>query len=154
MQKITTFLTFDSQAEEAARLYTSLFPGSQITSITPYPAGTPRPAGSAMVVQFELSGQPYIAMNGGPHFGFSAGISLCVNCESQAEVDKVWATLTADGGEEGQCGWLTDKFGVSWQVVPTALPRLMSSPDREKAGRVAAALMQMRKIDLNVLEAV
>ena len=110
------------------------------------------PAGSVMVVEFQLAGQQYIALNGGPSFSFSGGISLCVNCETQAEVDELWKKLTADGGEEGQCGWLKDKFGVSWQIVPTALSRLMSSPDAEKANQATAALMQMHKIDIAALE--
>lgn len=152
MQKITTFLTFNDQAEAAATLYTSLFKDSGITKTVRYPAGTPMPAGSVMVVEFQLAGQQYIALNGGPSFAFSDGVSLCVNCETQSEVDELWKKLITDGGQPGQCGWLKDKFGVSWQIVPAALSRLMSSPDAAKANRVTAALMQMQKIDTAVLE--
>ncbi len=146
MQKITTFLTFNHQAEEAARFYTSIFKNSSVTGVTPGPDG------SVMSVTFEIDGQEFYALNGGPHFNFSEGISLFVSCEGQAEVDELWGKLTADGGEESMCGWLKDKFGVSWQIIPTALGRLLGDPNPEKAQRAMQAMLQMRKIDIAVLE--
>ena len=144
-QKITTFLTFNDQALQAAEYYTSTFKGSKITS------KTPGPGGSVMSVSFELEGQPFIALNGGPSFSFSDGISLFVSCETQGEVDELWAKLTA-GGKESQCGWLKDRFGVSWQIIPTALPRLMSSSVPGAAGRVIQAMLKMQKIDIAELQ--
>jgi predicted 3-demethylubiquinone-9 3-methyltransferase (glyoxalase superfamily) len=142
-QKITTFLTFDDRAEDAAKLYTSLFERSKITS------SSPGPGGKVMSVSFELDGQSYIALNGGPSFSFANGISLFVSCETQAEVDHFWNGLTADGGSEDRCGWLKDKFGVSWQIIPTALPRGLSGPN---AGAVVQAMLGMKKLDVAALE--
>jgi predicted 3-demethylubiquinone-9 3-methyltransferase (glyoxalase superfamily) len=142
-QKITTFLTFDERAEDAAKLYTSLFERSKITS------SSPGPGGKVMSVSFELDGQSYIALNGGPSFAFANGISLFVSCETQAEVDHFWNGLTADGGSEGRCGWLKDKFGVSWQIIPTALPRGLNGPN---AGAVVQAMLGMKKLDVAALE--
>src|SRR5215207_8887059 len=150
MQKITTFLWFDTQAEEAARFYTSLFSNSEIKSVSRYPAEgeevTGKPAGAVMTVTFELDGQEFIALNGGPQFKFTEAISLLVNCDTQQELDELWSKLSA-GGEEGQCGWLKDKFGLSWQVVTTNLGKLMSDPDPARSQRVMNALMQMKKLD-------
>lgn len=146
MQKITTFLTFNDQAEEAANFYTSVFKNASVTSVTPGPDG------KAMSATFQIDGEEFYALNGGPHFNFSEGISLFVSCEGQEEVDYFWEKLTADGGEESMCGWLKDKFGVSWQIIPTALGRLFSDPDPVKAGRAMQAMLQMRKIDIAGLE--
>lgn len=145
-KKITTFLTFNDQALQAAEYYTSTFKSSKITSTMPGPGG------SVMAVNFELEGQEFMALNGGPSFSFSDGISLFVSCETQAEVDELWAKLTA-GGSENQCGWLKDRFGVSWQIIPTALPRLMSSPVPGAAGRVVQAMLKMQKIEIAALQA-
>lgn len=142
MQKIVPFLWFDDQAEEAANYYVSILPDSKITGITPGPNG------KTLVVTFQLAGQEFMALNGGPQFTFTEAISLYVNCQSQEEVDSLWATLTADGGEESMCGWLKDKYGLSWQIIPTALVEMFSDPDREKAGRAMQAMLQMRKIDI------
>lgn len=144
-KKITTFLTFKDQALQAAQYYTSTFKNSKITSQTPGPGGT------VMSVTFELEGQEFIALNGGPSFSFSDGISLLVSCETQGEVDELWAKLTA-GGSETQCGWLKDQFGVSWQIIPTALTRLMSSSEPGAAGRVVQAMLQMKKLDIAALQ--
>ena len=151
MQKITTFLTFNDQAEAAVNFYTAVFPGSKINQIVRYSKGAPLPEGTVMTAMFELNGQAFAALNGGPHFTFSNGISLFVNCETQAEVDELWNKLT-EGGEPGPCGWLKDRFGVSWQIIPTALGRLMHDPDPEKSRRVMAAMMQMSKIEIAELE--
>jgi len=150
-KKITTFLTFKDQAEEAAKLYTSIFKNSRITSTSRYGDAAPAPKGSVMSANFEIDGQEFVALNGGPSFSFSEGISLYVDCETQAEVDDLWKKLSA-GGSEGRCGWLTDRFGVSWQVIPRALPKLLSDPDPEKAGRAMNAMLQMSKIDIAKLE--
>src|SRR5579864_1552710 len=131
---ITTFLTYDTQAEEAAKLYTSIFDG-KIKETSRYPAGGPKPEGSVLSVTFELLGQTYIALNGGPTFSFSHGFSLMVQVDTQAEIDRLWAALTANGGKEVQCGWLVDKFGVSWQIVPRRLGTMLSDRDRAKASR-------------------
>lgn len=144
--KITPFLWFDGQAEEAARFYVSLFPNSDITGITPGPTG------AAMVVSFRLAGRPFLALNGGPHFKFNEAISLAIACQSPAEVDDLWEKLSA-GGSKGQCGWLKDKYGLSWQVVPDLLPKLLGDADRAKAGRVMEAMMGMTKIDSQALQA-
>jgi len=152
MQKITPFLWFDSQAEEAANFYTSIFKNSKIGAIARMAEGGPAPAGSVLTVEFELDGVSFVALNGGPHFKFTEAISLQITCETQEEVDSFWNKLTADGGQPGQCGWLKDKFGLSWQVVPTALPRLLKQPDAQKASRVMQAMMQMTKIDIAELE--
>ena len=152
MQKITTFLTFNDQAEAAAKLYTSLFADSQITNVTHYGEGMHMPAGSAMIVEFELAGQKYVAMNGGPHFSFATGISLAASCANQAEIDHLWQGLTANGGEAGDCRWLKDPFGVSWQIVPSNIGQLLNSPEPARTQRKMGALMQMRKIDIAALE--
>jgi predicted 3-demethylubiquinone-9 3-methyltransferase (glyoxalase superfamily) len=150
MQKITTFLTFNNQAEEAVNFYTAIFKNSKITSTNRYPEGIPG-AGSLMTASFELDGQEFIALNGGPTFSFSQGFSLMVSCETQAEIDELWSKLTA-GGKEVACGWLTDKFGVSWQIVPSILGKLMGDKDPAKAGRVGQALMKMTKLDIAALK--
>ncbi|UOQ80386.1 VOC family protein [Hymenobacter sp. 5414T-23] len=146
MQKITTFLTFNDQAEEAATLYTSIFKDSKITRVARLPTG------HAMTVEFELAGQKYIAMNGGPHFSFATGISLAVSCADQAEIDYLWEQLTTNGGEPGQCGWLKDPFGVSWQIIPVNMGNLLRSDDPASAQRKMAAMLQMHKIEIAVLE--
>ena len=153
MQKITPFLWFDNQAEEAMNFYVSIFKNSKVGTISRYGDAGPGPAGSVMVASFELDGMQFTALNGGPHFKFTEAISLYVNCETQDEVDYFWDKLTAGGGQPSQCGWLKDKFGLSWQIVPSALPRLLSDPDRDKANRVMQAMMQMQKIDVAKLEA-
>lgn len=152
MQKITTFLWFDANAEEAANDYTSIFKNSKILSVSRYGDAGPGPKGQAMTVSFQLEGQEFIALNGGPQFKFTEAISLLVNCESQQEIDELWRKLSA-GGEESQCGWLKDKYGLSWQIVPTALFRMLQDRDPEKSRRVMEAMLQMRKIDLPRLEA-
>ena len=151
MQKVTPCLWFDTEGEEAARFYTSVFPNSRIVEISRYGSAGPRPEGTVMTVDFELDGQQFVALNGGPQFTFNEAISFQVSCEDQDEVDAYWSKLS-EGGEEGPCGWLKDKFGVSWQIVPTALPRLLSDPDREKAQRVMASMLQMQKIEIDELE--
>ncbi len=151
MPTITTFLTFDDQAEEAVEFYTSIFDNSRITNTTRYGEAGPGPAGSVMTATFELEGQPFVTLNGGPSFSFSQGISLLVTCETQDEVDEYWEKLSA-GGEKNVCGWLTDKFGVSWQVVPRILGDLMSDPDPEKSKRVMEAMLQMTKIEIDPLQ--
>lgn len=150
MQKITPYLWFEDQAEEAARFYTSIFKNSKIDEISRYGEGGPAPAGSVMLVSFELDGQQFIALNGGPQFQFTEAISFVINCESQEEVDYMWARLT-EGGEESMCGWLKDRYGVSWQVVPTALPELLNAPDPEAQQRVMEVFLKMKKIDLPTL---
>ena len=147
MQKITPFLWFDSNAEEAANFYTSIFKNSKILNVARYGEAGPGPKGSAMTVTFQLDGQQFIALNGGPHYTFSPAISFFVNCETQAEVDEFWNKLSA-GGKEVQCGWLQDKFGVSWQIIPNALMELMSDKDPVKSQRVFKAMLQMTKIDI------
>ena len=150
MTKITPCLWFDSEAEEAARFYVSLFPNSSIGAISRYPDGLPGQAGKVMTVEFTLDGAPFVALNGGPHFKFTEAISYQIYVEDQAELDRYWKALT-DGGEEGPCGWLKDRFGLSWQVVPRKLASWMSNPST--AGRVGAAFMQMKKFDIAALEA-
>ncbi|MDJ1136505.1 VOC family protein [Streptomyces iconiensis] len=152
-QKITNCLWFDNQAEEAANFYITLFDDSRITDITRYGADGPGEPGSVLTVAFELAGQGYVALNGGPQFHFTEAISLQVDCETQAEVDRLWDRLTADGGEESQCGWLKDKYGLSWQIVPRRLIELLKDPDPAKAGAVTRAMLGMRKIDVPTLEA-
>jgi len=151
MQKITTFLWFDNQAEEAAKLYVSLFKNSKVGSISRYGDAGPGPKGSAMMVNFQLDGQEFMALNGGPQFKFTPAISLFVNCETQQEVDELWDKLS-EGGRKDRCGWLTDKYGVSWQIIPTALGKLMGDRDPEKSKRVMKAMLQMDKIDIAALE--
>jgi predicted 3-demethylubiquinone-9 3-methyltransferase (glyoxalase superfamily)/uncharacterized protein YndB with AHSA1/START domain len=152
MQKITPFLWFDNQAEEAANFYVSIFKDATLGKITRYGANMPAPEGSVMTVSFQLFGQEFTALNAGPVFKFNEAISFVVNCGSQEEVDYYWEKLTADGGEESACGWLKDKFGLSWQIVPDVLPSLMANPDPAKAQKAASALMQMRKIDIEKLK--
>lgn len=151
MQKITPFLWFDNQAEEAAKFYVSVFPNSKIKHISYYGDNMPIAKGTAMVVDFDLNGQNFNALNGGPAFTFTPAISFAVNCETQAEVDHLWNNLSANPAAE-QCGWLTDKYGLSWQIVPTILGKLMSDPDPVKANRVAMAMMQMKKLDIAELK--
>jgi predicted 3-demethylubiquinone-9 3-methyltransferase (glyoxalase superfamily) len=151
MPEITPFLWFDTEAEEAANLYTSVFPNSKIIDVTRYGSAGPRAEGTVMTVSFELGGQKFVALNGGPQHKFTEAVSFVVNCKDQEEVDTFWAKLS-EGGEEGPCGWLKDRFGLSWQIVPTALPRLLTDPDAEKAQRVMEAMLQMRKIQIDDLE--
>jgi predicted 3-demethylubiquinone-9 3-methyltransferase (glyoxalase superfamily) len=145
--KITTFLTFDGRAEEAIEFYTSIFDDSRITSTTRYGDAGPGEKGSFMTGTFQLAGQEFMALNGGPSFTFAQGISLFVDCETQDEVDELWERLS-EGGEQGPCGWLTDKFGVSWQIIPQALGELLGDEDAEKSQRVMEAMLQMGKIDI------
>jgi predicted 3-demethylubiquinone-9 3-methyltransferase (glyoxalase superfamily) len=152
IQTITPFLWFDSQAEEAAAFYTSIFRDSKITAVTRYGEGGPGPAGSAMTVAFQLAGQEFVALNGGPHFKFTEAVSFVVNCETQQEVDEYWAKLT-DGGQEVQCGWLKDRYGLSWQIVPKALSRMLQRGDAAGSARMIKALMGMKKLDIAQLEA-
>ena len=147
MQKITPCLWFDDQAEEAAHFYTSIFKNSKITNISRYREGSPGPVGKVMTVSFELNGQEFTALNGGPLFTFSEAVSFVVNCETQEEVDMFWDALCA-GGEESQCGWLKDRYGVSWQIVPNALGELFMSGDVEKSKRVIQVMLQMKKLDI------
>ena len=149
-QKITTFLWFDNNAEEAINLYTSIFKNSKILSVTRNGDGGPGPKGTVLVAAFELDGQQFAALNGGPAFKFTEAISLVVNCETQEEVDYFWEKLSV-GGQKGQCGWLKDKFGLSWQIVPTVLPQLLQHKDPQKAKRVMDAMMKMTKIDIQGL---
>jgi predicted 3-demethylubiquinone-9 3-methyltransferase (glyoxalase superfamily) len=151
MQKLTPCLWFDTEGEEAARFYTSVFPNSKIVDTARYGSAGPRPEGTVMTVSFELDGQKFLALNGGPEFTFNEAISFQVDCKTQEEVDAFWSELS-EGGEEGPCGWLKDKYGVSWQIVPTVLPELLSDPDREKSQRVMAAMLTMRKIEIDALE--
>ena len=154
MQKIHPFLWFDGQAHEAAELYCSLFPNSQILSVVRYPPGSPGGVeGQVMTVEFEVGGQRFTGLNGGPHYKFTEAVSFVIDCEDQAEVDHYWNGLIAGGGTPSQCAWLKDPYGVSWQVVPKALPRLMSDPEPAKAQRVVQAMLQMTKIIVADLEA-
>ena len=152
MQKITPFLWFDSQAEAAANFYVSVFKNSKITCLSHYGEGGPGPKGTVMTVSFELDGQTFVALNGGPKFPFTEAVSFAVNCETQEEIDYYWEKLTADGGEEVQCGWLADKYGLSWQIVPTKIQEWMTDPDPVRLQRVMAAVMQMKKLDLAAME--
>ena len=151
MQKITPWLWFDTEGEEAAKFYTSVFPNSRITEVTRYGSAGPRPEGTVMTVGFELDGQKLVALNGGPEFTFNEAISFQVSCETQDEVDEYWSKLS-EGGEQGPCGWLKDRYGLSWQIIPTALHRLLADPDREKSQRVMSAMLQMKKIEIDELE--
>jgi len=155
MQKITPFLWFDDQAEEAARFYTSLVADSTIKSVSRYGEAAAnaagRPAGSAMVVVFTIAGQEFMALNGGPHFRFTEAVSFVIHCETQAEIDALWAGLAA-GGEEGPCGWLKDRYGLSWQIVPGVLGTMMSDPDAAKSNRVMQAILTMKKLDIEALK--
>ena len=150
--KITPFLWFDNQAEDAAKLYVSIFDDAQILDTTRWGAGAPYPVGGVMSITLQLGGQQIILFNGGPHLQLNAAASLFVNCEDQAEVDRYWNALTADGGTPSRCAWLKDKFGVSWQIVPKALGRLLTDPDPARACRAMQAMMQMSKIDIAELE--
>jgi predicted 3-demethylubiquinone-9 3-methyltransferase (glyoxalase superfamily) len=159
MQKITPFLWFDREAEEASKFYTSIFKNSKIGRILRYGekaakiSSSGRPAGSVLTVELEIEGQKFVALNGGPRFKFNESISFVVNCETQQEVDYFWEKLTANGGEESQCGWLKDKFGLSWQVVPTVLIDMLHDKDSEKSEGVTEAMLQMKKIDIEKLKA-
>src|SRR5215212_9567126 len=146
MKKITPFLWFDTQAEEAMNFYVSIFKNSKVLGVTPGPEGR------AMSVSFALEGQEFIGLNAGPQFKFNEAISFLVNCETQAEVDELWDKLTADGGEESRCGWLKDKYGLSWQIIPTKLGQLLNDPNPQKAGRVMQAMLTMNKIDIKALQ--
>ena len=154
MQKITPFLWFDDKAEEAANFYASIFKNGKVGDITRYSEtaakASGRPAGSVMTVAFQLNGQEFAALNGGPHFQFNEAVSLVVNCETQAEIDEYWEKLS-NGGQGSQCGWLKDKYGLSWQIVPTALGKWLSDPDPEKSARVMGAILKMGKLDVRRL---
>lgn len=152
MSKINPFLWFDTQAEDAARLYVSIFPNSKITKIARNTEAAPGPTGGVLTVEFELDGRTFVALNGGPTYKFTPAVSFSIDCRDQTEVDHYWDRLV-DGGQPVQCGWLTDRFGLSWQVVPEILPRLLSDPDKAKAGRVMAAMMKMVKLDVAALQA-
>jgi predicted 3-demethylubiquinone-9 3-methyltransferase (glyoxalase superfamily) len=152
MQKITPFLWFDSQAEEAMNFYVSIFPNSKIGSVTRYGEEGPGPNGTVMTAAFELDGQEFVALNGGPQFKFTEAVSFVVNCETQEEIDYYWEKLTADGGEEVQCGWLADKYGLSWQVVPTKIREWMQDKDPARSQRVMHAVMQMKKLDMAAMQ--
>jgi predicted 3-demethylubiquinone-9 3-methyltransferase (glyoxalase superfamily) len=151
-QRITNCLWFDGQAEEAANFYVAIFTNSKITAVSRYGDAGPGPKGSVMTVAFELNGQSFVGLNGGPTFKFTEAISMIVNCVTQAEVDFYWERLSADGGKPGQCGWLKDKFGVSWQIVPTALLQMATGKEPEKSQRMMKALMRMTKLDIAALE--
>jgi predicted 3-demethylubiquinone-9 3-methyltransferase (glyoxalase superfamily) len=151
MDGLVTCLWFDTEGEDAAKFYTSIFPNSKLGKVTHYGSAGPRPEGTVMTVGFEVMGQEFVALNGGPEFTFNEAISFQVLCDSQDEVDDYWSKL-GEGGEEGPCGWLKDRFGVAWQVVPKALPRLLEDPDAAKAQRVMSAMLQMKKIDIGELE--
>jgi len=151
MQKITPFLWFDNQAEEAMHFYTSIFRNSRVGKVSRYGDAGPGPKGSVMSATFQLEGQEFMALNGGPHFQFTPAISFFVNCETQAEVDALWEKLS-EGGETQQCGWLKDKFGLSWQIIPSALGRMLGDKDAKKSQRVMKAMLQMTKIDVNGLQ--
>jgi predicted 3-demethylubiquinone-9 3-methyltransferase (glyoxalase superfamily) len=152
MPRIVTNLWFDDQSHEAAEFYCSIFPSSKITEVTHYPEGSDR-AGQVLTVDFELDGVPFTALDGGPDFTFDEAISLVVECKDQAEIDRYWDALTADGGEESMCGWLKDKYGLSWQVIPETWSDLLNDPDPQRYARAFGALMQMRKIDIAAIEA-
>ena len=151
MQKITPFLWYDDKAEEAMNFYVSIFKNSKIGKVSRYGEAGPGPKGTVMVATFQLDGQDFMALNGGPHFKFTEAISLVVDCETQEEVDEFWEKLS-EGGEKSQCGWLKDKYGLSWQVVPTILGELMQDKDPEKSQRVMKAMLQMKKIDIQILK--
>ncbi len=157
MQKITPFLWFDNQAEEAAKFYTTVFKNSKVGRILRYDETSAktagRPAGSVLTIEFEIGGQKFTALNGGPQFKFNESVSFVVNCETQNEVDYFWEKLTAGGGQESECGWLKDKFGLSWQITPTVLIDMLNDKDLNKAERVMKAMMQMQKIEINKLKA-
>ena len=151
MQKITTCLWFDNNAEEAVTFYTSIFKNAKVLEVARYGEAGPGPEGSALTMRFQLEGVEFMALNGGPAFKFTEAISLSVDCKSQAEVDELWGRLS-EGGSEDQCGWLKDKFGLSWQIVPRALPEMLGDPDPEKSKRVMEAMLKIKKIDIKVLQ--
>lgn len=151
-QKITPFLWFDTEAEAAADFYVSIFPNSRVLKVLRYGEAGPGPAGSAMLVVFELDGQEFNALNGGPMYRFNESVSFVINCETQAEVDRMWTALTADGGQPGRCGWLKDRFGLSWQVTPVQIRDTVGGPDPEGARRATEAMMQMDRLDVAELE--
>ena len=151
MQKVLPFLWFDGCAEEAAEFYAGTFDGCRVVDITRYGEGGPAPAGSVLTVSFEIQGQPFVGLNGGPHYQFTPAVSFLVNCQTQDEIDRTWARL-ADGGQPLQCGWITDRFGVTWQIVPEALQGMLFSPDKAASARAMAAMMQMVKLDLPTLQ--
>ncbi|OLC85460.1 MAG: hypothetical protein AUJ08_02660 [Thaumarchaeota archaeon 13_1_40CM_3_50_5] len=152
MQKISPFLWFDDQAEEAVNFYTSIFKNSKILNVTRYGEVGPGPKDSVMTVAFQLEGQEFMALNGGPHFKFTEAISFVVKCKTQEEVDDLWEKLSEGGGEKIQCGWLKDKYGVSWQIVPTILGEMISDPNRAKSQRVMEAMLKMKKIEIEGLK--
>lgn len=152
MPKLTTFLTFNDQAEQAARFYVSLAEGGKIHDVMRMPGGGPASPDRVLSVTFEIFGQRLVAMNGGPSFTFTSGISLFVSCDSQTEIDHLWSQLTAEGGKEVQCGWLVDRFGVSWQIIPAILGQLLGAKDPVQAGRAMQAMMRMKKLDIAALE--
>lgn len=149
---LTTCLWFDTQAEEAATYYTTIFPGAKLGNVSRFGEGGPRPAGMVITAEFEISGQRFVALNGGPEYSFTEAVSFQIPCADQAEVDYYWDRLTADGGQPGPCGWLKDKFGVSWQVIPAVLGSLLSDPDPEKAARATQTMLSMGKLDIAALE--
>ena len=151
MTEITPCLWFDTEGEDAANFYASVFPNSRIVEVARYGSAGPRAEGTVMTVTFELDRQKFVALNGGPDFTFNEAISFQVSCNDQEEVDSYWSKLS-DGGEEGPCGWLKDRYGISWQIIPTALPRLLSDPDRERSQRVMQAMLSMKKIEIYELE--
>ena len=151
-QKITTYLWFDDNAEEAMSFYVSIFKNSKILEVARYGDAGPGPKGAVMAGTFQLEGQQFMALNGGPHFKFTEAISLFVNCDTQEEVDDLWKKLTAGGGAPSQCGWLKDKFGLSWQIVPSVLPKMLADKDAQKSKRVMEAMLQMGKIDIEKLK--
>ncbi len=151
MQKITPCLWFDTQAEEAATFYTSVFENARIGEVTRYGKAGPGPEGSVLTVSFELDGQEFVALNGGPEFAFTEAVSFQVSCETQQEVDRYWTTLS-EGGEEGPCGWLKDRYGLSWQIIPRRLTELISDPDPERSERAVTAMLGMQTIDIDALE--
>jgi predicted 3-demethylubiquinone-9 3-methyltransferase (glyoxalase superfamily) len=151
VKHITPFLWFDTEAEEAAKFYTSVIPNSKINRVTHYGEAGPRETGTVMTVDFELNGQKFVALNGGPDYKFTEAVSFVINCETQDEVDELWEKLS-EGGEPGPCGWLKDRYGLSWQIVPTILLELIDDPDREKSQRVMAAMLQMGKIEIEPLK--
>ncbi|MCH6470343.1 VOC family protein [Sinomonas terrae] len=152
MPEIVPCLWFDTQAEEAAEFYVSVFPNSKVTSVDRYGEAGPRPAGTVLTAAFELDGKPFLALNGGPEFTFDEAVSMQVFCADQQEVDHYWASLTADGGQESQCGWLKDRFRFSWQIVPTRLTELLHDPDPARAQRAMSAMLRMRKIVIAEIE--
>ena len=153
MPSITPCLWFDTDAEEAAKFYTSVFPNSRILNTSHYTEAGPKPAGTVLTVEFELDGKGFTALNGGPEFTFSEAISFQISCKDQDEVDRYADSLTANGGEEGPCGWVKDRFGVSWQIVPEAMIELLNDPDPERANRAMAAMMKMQRLDIAALRA-